>query len=263
MQKIDGKKIADEILANLKSNIKNSGSKPGLAVLLVGEDRASQIYVGLKERAAKEIGLNFEKVLFDEHVDEDIIISKIEDLNGNDNIHGIIVQLPLPEKFNTDKIINAISPKKDADGFRESSENENPVFPTAIIKMIESVDREVKTAAIITKSEKFGEMMKLQLEKRGISSEYIFCDNISNADLGGYDAIISACGIPNLIKSEIVKDEAIIIDGGISKEGNKVLGDADIESFEDTNCYLSPVPGGVGPVTVACLLESVYKLSLK
>lgn len=263
MELINGKEIADKILAELREKIKGSSSKPGLAVLLVGNDKASHIYVGLKEKAAKEIGINFEKFLFNEDCDEEEIISKIEELNDDENIHGIIVQLPLPAKFNADGIINTILPEKDADGFREGSLNENPVFPSAIMRMIESVNRKVKNALIVTKSKKFGEMMKGQLEKREIESEYIFCEEISEKDLSIYDAIITACGMPGLIKSDMVRNDVIIIDGGIKKENKEVLGDVEIKSFENTNCAVSPVPGGVGPVTVVCLLESVYLLSKK
>ncbi|MDD3498075.1 MAG: bifunctional 5,10-methylenetetrahydrofolate dehydrogenase/5,10-methenyltetrahydrofolate cyclohydrolase [Candidatus Moranbacteria bacterium] len=263
MKLIDGKKIADGILAELKEKIKNSGFVPGLAVVLVGNDKASQIYVGLKEKAAREVGINFEKFLFDEDVKEEEIISKIEGLNKNENIHGIIVQLPLPEKFDTDKIINAIYPEKDADGFRNGSKNENPVFPSAIMKMIRSESGDIKSAVIITKSSKFGESMQGVLEKNNVESDYLFCDKFEKDDLSGYDAVITACGMPDLIGSESVRDGAVVIDGGIKKEGKKVLGDIDIESFKNTDCAVSPVPGGVGPVTVACLLESVYELALK
>jgi len=263
MQLINGKGIADNILSKLKSDIDKSGSIPGLAVVLVGDDKASHIYVELKEKAAQEVGIKFEKFLFSEEDGEEKIISKIKELNNDENFHGIIVQLPLPEKFNTNKIISVISPRKDADGFRENSLSNDPVFPSAIMKMVESVKNDSKNAAVITKSEKFGKSMQESLKRNEIKSEYIFCDKINEEDLKKYDTVVTACGMPGLIKNNMVKNGAIIIDGGIKKEGKKVLGDVDIKSFSESNCFISPVPGGVGPVTVACLLESVYKLSLK
>lgn len=262
MQTIIGKDIADKMLLDLKKKIENSSSAPGLAVLLIGDDKASQIYVGLKEKAAQMVGVNFQKFLFDENSSEEEIIEKIEELNSDKNFNGIIVQLPLPEKFNTNKIINTISPKKDADGFRKESINKNPVFPTAILKMIESINIDIKNSVVVTKSERFGETMKGILKGKNIESDYIICNEIKERDLKEYGAIITACGIPNLISSNIVKDGSIIIDGGIKKEDGKIMGDVDVDSFKNTNCYISPVPGGVGPVTVACLLESVYNLSL-
>lgn len=266
MHIIDGRKIADEILSGLKKDINNSSSKVGLAVVLIGDDEASKIYVGLKEKSSKEIGINFRKVLFDKSASEEHILDEIEKLNQDENIHGIIVQLPLPEKFDTDKIISAISPEKDADGFRENSLNENPVFPSAILKMIKSAsggDLENKKAVTIANSEKFGEMMNKILLREGIKSDYVFCSGIGGQDISGYDIVITACGVPHLIKNSMVKNGAIIIDGGIKKEGKTVLGDVDMDSFIKTDCAVSPVPGGVGPVTVACLLESVYLLNKK
>lgn len=265
MQKIDGKIVADKILAEIKGNISNSSPIPGLAVVLVGDDEASRIYVGLKEKAAKEVGINFEKFLFSEGDEEADIIGKIEELNKDTKVDGIIVQLPLPKKFDTDRIINTISPEKDADGFRENSLNENPVFPSAILKMIKSASGDLKNkkAVVVANSEKFGEMMSKILSRDGIESDYVFCSEIGAQDISVYDIIITACGVPHLIKNNMVKNGAIIIDGGIKKEGKSVLGDVDMDSFIKTDCYVSPVPGGVGPVTVACLLESVYLLSKK
>lgn len=263
MQLINGEKIADKILAKIKSDIAGSNLIPKLAVVLVGDDKASHIYVNLKEKASKKVGINFEKFLFNESEEENKILNKIKELNQDKNVHGIIIQLPLPRKIDTDKIINAISPEKDADGFRKKSLNKNPVFPTAIMKMIESVKNKPKNAVVIARSEKFGKSMQEVLRKNKIESEYIFCDEVDKKDLRGYSVVITACGIPKLIKSDFVKNGAIIIDGGIKKENGKVLGDVDMQSFAKTNCMISPVPKGVGPVTVACLLESVYKFSCK
>jgi methylenetetrahydrofolate dehydrogenase (NADP+)/methenyltetrahydrofolate cyclohydrolase len=261
MKIIDGKKIAHEILEELKKKIDKSEAVPGLAVVLIGNDSASELYVNLKEKASREVGMNFYKFTFSEDEEEENIIQKIEELNNDKKIHGIIVQLPLPEKFDTDKIINSIDCEKDADGFREDSFCKDPVFPRAIMRMIESVASEKENSLVIAKSRKFGEIMTKMLEKKKIKSEYVLCGEIESKNLNSYDAIVTACGIPNLINNSMVRNDAVIIDGGIRKVDGKTLGDLDFLSFKNTNCYVSPVPGGVGPVTVACLLESVYRLS--
>jgi methylenetetrahydrofolate dehydrogenase (NADP+)/methenyltetrahydrofolate cyclohydrolase len=281
MHLIDGKKISDVVLNGIKEGIANHRIKPGLAVVLVGDDEASRIYVGLKEKAANEVGINFFKCLFDGDASEEKVLEKINELNQDESIHGIIVQLPLPEKFDVQKIINTISPRKDVDGFHPVNVENffddksvlDPVFPRAIVKMIENTLREsgkeVKSAMIVVNSEKFGRVMKKALEKKGIDSKFVFSADILkekesgsiNGDFLGADIIISACGSPGLIDSSMAKDGAIIIDGGIKKVGKKVFGDVDIRSFENTDCYVTPVPGGVGPMTVACLLENVFLVS--
>lgn len=265
MKVIDGTKIADEILVELENKIKKSGIIPGLAVVLIGDNDASHIYVNLKEEAAEKVGINFKKFLFDKNVDEKIIIEKINKLNQDENIHGIVVQLPLPGKFDTNKIINTISLAKDADGFRKNSLVKCPVFPLAIIKMIGSVTNAPKKVLVIAKSDRFGKTMVEQLDKRGFRSNYVIYTEIDKENIKNYDVVVTACGIPNMIKARAVKNDAVIIDGGIKKEKEKgkVLGDVDFASFKNTNCHVSPVPYGVGPVTVACLLESVYNLRLK
>jgi len=281
MKIIKGKKIAENILNDLKEKIKLLKKKPCLAVVLVGDDKASQIYIKLKELASKKIGIEFKKFLFDKKEREKEIIKKIKELNKNKRVTGIIVQLPLPKKLNKNLIINAVSPKKDVDGFHIKNQNlflENkksvePVFPKAIVKMINVArDGDNLKAIIVCRSEIFGRIMKKTLEKNEIQAEFIFCkDLIDNNKNNKYahiilkraDIVISACGTPGLIKGEAVKNNAIIIDGGITKKNKIVLGDVDINSFKNTDCKITPVPGGVGPVTVATLLENVYLTSKK
>lgn len=281
MNLIDGKKISENILNGIKERIASHRIKPGLAVVLVGDDEASHIYVDLKEKAANDVGINFFKCLFEDSVSEKEVIKKIKELNSDENIDGIIVQLPLPEKFDTQKIINSIVPKKDVDGFHpvniedffKDKSTLDPVFPRAIVKMIDYAAREsdsgVESAIIVVNSEKFGDVMSKALEKKGIESKFVFCENVIDqkesgnvsGDFLSADVIITACGNPGLIDSSMAKDGAIIIDGGIKKVGKKVFGDVDVRSFKRTNCRITPVPGGVGPVTVACLLENVFLVS--
>lgn len=266
MKLLRGKKIADKILKDLKSKIKKEKLKPALAVVLVGEDKASQIYVNLKKKAARKIGVEFYLFKYGKNISENEIIKKIKELNADKKIDGIIVQLPLPKKLSVQKIISAIDPKKDADGFSVKS-SAVPVFPKAIIKTLEAVPRakllENKKWAIITNSEKFGKVMQTALKREKIKAEYILYKNYkkSLSIIKQADGIISAVGKPNLIKGDMIRNGVIVVDGGITKKDKKVLGDADFKSVKNKASYITPVPGGVGPVTIACLLENVYLLS--
>lgn len=289
MRLLRGRKIADKILADLKKAIQKQKSKPALAVLLVGENKASRIYASLKQKAAQRNGIGFYLYEFSKNSSEKEIIGKIKELNGDKKISGIIVQLPLPKKFSaqggsasggkTQKIINAISPEKDADGFsaqggpaggrhpQKNSTSLQPVFPKAILKLIESSGQKIagKRAIVVANSKKFGETMVAALKQKKIRANYILAKEIKNnlAKLKKADMIITAVGKPDLITGDMVKKNVVIIDGGIIKKGKKVLGDVDFESVKNKVSYITPVPGGVGPVTIACLLENVYLLSKK
>ncbi len=279
MQLIKGREIADNILVDIKSKILEMGTKPTLAVFLIGEDEASKIYVGLKEKAARDIGMDFKLFRYDANISEQEILARIEDLNKDKNISGIIVQLPLPEGLDKNKIINAISPEKDVDGFHCENQKKFgcgakckifPVFPKAIIKMVEFAIGEnslenVNKAVIICVSDDFGIIMQEAFKKINIEAQYIFCDNlVSNSEeLKDVDVVVTACGVINIINSAMVKAGAIVIDGGIIKIEGKVHGDVDIESFKNQDVFVSPVPGGVGPVTVACLLENTFLAGVK
>lgn len=270
MNKLYGKPVAEKILSRLKSEISLCAEKPGLAVVLIGSDSASQIYVNLKEGMAREIGMNFLRLDFAENTPQDEIISRIESLNTDEKIHGIIVQLPLPLGFDTQKIISSIDPGKDADGFhRENSrlflEGRGlvlPVFPRAIMSLLESSEENLdgKSAIVLANSDEFGAIMSKMLSSRNIDARYVLAEKIPlNLELiRGADIVVSAMGSPELIKGEMLKNGAIVIDGGIEKVGEKVFGDVDLGSTEALDGYITPVPGGVGPVTIACLLENVF-----
>lgn len=270
MKALNGKLVADRILTDLKAKISQEKSVPSLAVLLVGNNKASKIYVSLKEKKAQFIGIKFSLFEFSADAKEQEILEKIKDLNANVNINGIIVQLPLPDKFDAQKIINAISPAKDVDGFHPESiekfkEDKDvywPVFPKAIVMLLESSKEDVvgKNAIVVVNSEKFGEVMKIALKKIKIVSEYIFADKLQNniEKIRSADVIVTAVGQAGVIKGSMIEQGVIVIDGGITEKEGKVLGDVDFESVKDVAGYVSPVPGGVGPVTIACLLENVY-----
>ncbi|EKE15880.1 MAG: bifunctional 5,10-methylene-tetrahydrofolate dehydrogenase/5,10-methylene-tetrahydrofolate cyclohydrolase [uncultured bacterium] len=264
MNILEGKTVSANILADLKEKIAKEKKAPGLAVILVGQNKASEIYVGLKEKRAKEIGINFSLFRFNENSEEEEIIQKIKDLNRDENINGIIVQLPIAEKFNTQRIINEIDVKKDVDGFSVSDKSGKlePVFPKAIIVLLESGKKNIfgKYAVVIANSEKFGSVMQKALEKKRVKAEYILRGDIENnlEKIKNADIVVTAVGEKKLIKGNMLKNGAMVIDGGIVEENGKVLGDADFESMKNREGFISPVPGGVGPVTIACLLENVY-----
>ncbi|HOW60826.1 MAG TPA: bifunctional 5,10-methylenetetrahydrofolate dehydrogenase/5,10-methenyltetrahydrofolate cyclohydrolase [Candidatus Moranbacteria bacterium] len=256
-----GKPIADKILNRLKSDISMSNKKPGMAVILVGKDEASHLYVSLKEKKAREIGINFQRFDLEENISENKVIDLIQKINNDKNIHGMIVQMPLPRILNAKKIISNIDPRKDADGFSGKSAL-SPVFPQAILLLLESSGEnlERKKAIVIANSDEFGQTMAKMLLKNNIQTEYLIAKNMSENmnKIRKADIVISAVGHCGLLKGEMLKDKAIVIDGGIEKFNGKVIGDVDFASVEEKNGFLSPVPGGVGPVTIACLLENVY-----
>jgi methylenetetrahydrofolate dehydrogenase (NADP+)/methenyltetrahydrofolate cyclohydrolase len=270
MKLLYGKTVADKILSHLKNEIFAAPQKPGLAVILVGNDQASKIYVNLKEKKAQEIGMNFFRFDLSQTTLEDEILKRIEALNHDKMVHGIIVQLPLPQGFNTEKIITSIDPKKDADGFHPQNAELFlkgkgsiwPVFPRAIAKLIQSAEQELtgKKALVIANSEDFGKIMCAALENLASEATYILAGSISSQleKICDADIVVSAVGRPGLLKGEMFKEGAIVIDGGIEKVGEKVLGDVDFASTEGKNGFLTPVPGGVGPLTIACLLENTF-----
>jgi methylenetetrahydrofolate dehydrogenase (NADP+)/methenyltetrahydrofolate cyclohydrolase len=270
MKLLFGKLVAEKMLAHLKSEIFLFEKKPRLDVVLIGKDEASKLYVALKEKKAREIGIDFRLHEFDENVSLNDIVLLINDLNLNEDVSGMIVQLPLPEKFNTDEIISLIDPKKDVDGFHPKSselflQEKNcmaPVFPSAILQLIQSSQQELngKFALVIANSDEFGIIMCKVLQNAGLSAEYVLANSISqNIDkINTADVVVSAVGLPGLINGQMLKGGAIVIDGGIKKVKEKVLGDIDFASTKGLNGYITPVPGGVGPVTIACLLNNVF-----
>lgn len=278
MKLLKGKKISEKILNSLKNKIKKEKLKPALAVVLVGDNIASRIYVSLKEKAAGKIGIKFYLHKFSAKAKEMEIIKSIKKLNTDKKISGIIVQLPLPKNLNTQKIINAIDPKKDADGFSafgrpaegwHQKDKIEPVLPKAIMKILEiknlRLNLRFRGAMIVANSEKFGKIMVASLKQKKISGVYILAKEIkkNRIKIKKADVVISAVGKPGLIRGDMIKKGAIVIDAGITKKGKKVLGDVDFTSVKTKASYITPVPGGVGPVTIACLLENVYLLSKK
>jgi len=260
-----GKPVADGILSRLKEKISQKGSAPKLAVVLVGDNKASGIYVNLKEKKAREIGVGFFLSRFPADVEENYILAEIRRLNDDVRINGIIVQLPLPEKLDASRIINEISVEKDVDGFSTKEgrpSNLTPVFPKAIMMMIGSSGKEIfgKKALVVANSDRFGEAMCSVLEKSGTIAGYILADTVSDniEKIRDADIVVTAVGECGIISGSMIRPSAIVIDGGMVEKEGHVSGDVDFLSVSGMAGYVSPVPGGVGPVTIACLLENVY-----
>jgi methylenetetrahydrofolate dehydrogenase (NADP+)/methenyltetrahydrofolate cyclohydrolase len=257
VQKIDGKAIAERVKDKISREIfTDQENRPNLAIILVGEREDSKLYVSLKEREGKKVGIdtNLYKLAGDEPEEE--ILEIIDFLNKDELIDGILVQLPLPSQYNTDKIINAIKPEKDADGFR--IDHPDYIMSPVLAAVLACLDKikftaEGQAACVLYNSEVFGQSVKQVLEERGLMVG--LKDNLAEADV-----IVSALGQPGYIKGEMIKSGAVIIDIGITKVGDKVCGDADYDSVKDRASFITPVPGGIGPMTIAFLFKNVLEI---
>ncbi|MBI4262405.1 bifunctional 5,10-methylene-tetrahydrofolate dehydrogenase/5,10-methylene-tetrahydrofolate cyclohydrolase [Candidatus Uhrbacteria bacterium] len=276
-QLLDGKKIADGIRAQIRTDLQRSGVAPGLAVLLVGNDPASHLYVSLKEKAAKEVGIHFEKYLFFAATPEAELIQKILELNRRTDIHGILVQVPLPDPLSEDRLIAAIDPKKDADGFHPKNIDAllagiTTIVPSVIrgiLALIEAthVPLAGKHAIILANSFAFAQPIRKMLTDCNVSTD-IDRSTTSPGDVGlhhpemcTYDIVITARGIPKSVTPDMVKEGAIVIDVGTTLVDGKIRGDVHPDVAKKSG-WLTPVPGGVGPMTVAYLLRNVVDASL-
>ncbi|MFA6918673.1 MAG: tetrahydrofolate dehydrogenase/cyclohydrolase catalytic domain-containing protein [Patescibacteria group bacterium] len=264
---LDGEKLAKEIKLDLAQKIFLSKQKPGLATILIGDDPASLLYVNLKEKEAGKVGINFHKYLCNQDCYQDIsekeLLTMIKFLNEDPGTNGIIVQLPLPEKYHTQKIINAVDPGKDVDGFHPKNKEVIPPTIFAIIELLRSTKEKLenKKTLIIGKSSIFINGLESYIQKE-LKIKNLKQSNIIPNNSKDYDIIIIAIGQAKALKKTMIKDGAIIIDVGINKLHEKTIGDADPKVTEVAS-YFSPVPGGVGPLTVACLLKNTYLLSKK
>ncbi len=271
---IDGKKEAEIIRNEIKKEIsdlkKKSGKTPSLTVILIGDFAPSLMYVKNKEKSAREVGINSEIIRYPKNVGEKDILKKIEELNKNDEISGILVQLPLPSQISKEKIINAINPSKDVDGFNPinvgnlSSGYDSivPCTPLGCLLLIKKIEPNLagKHAVIIGRSNLNGKPMAQLLLKENCTVTIVHSktNDLQNECLKA-DILVAAVGVPNLIKKDWVKKNAIVIDVGINKVGEKILGDVNFDALKDNVKAITPVPGGVGPMTIACLLKNTLK----
>ena len=271
---LDGKKEAALLREKIKKEIiilkKKENKAPGLTVILIGDFVPSQIYVRNKEKNSKEVGINSEVVKYSRYISEKEVLEKIEELNHNNNVSGILVQLPLPAHINKEKIINAISPKKDVDGFNPinvgnlaSGYNSIiPCTPLGCLYLIKKVEKNLsgKHAVIIGRSNLNGKPMAQLLLKENCTVTIIHSKTKDlKTECQKADILVAAVGVANLVKGDWVKKDSIIIDVGINKVGDKIVGDVDFEQVQNKVKAITPVPGGVGPMTIACLLKNTLE----
>ena len=285
MKIIDGKKISNDVLDEIKivvdERIKNRKKVPHLAAVLVGEDGPSETYVKSKIRACERVGFNSSLFKFEMDISQDELLKEIIKINENQDIDGFIVQLPLPSNIDQEKILTQISPNKDVDGFHPYNYGKMtlgidtflPATPAGIVELIKRYKIELsgKKCLVIGRSQIVGLPISILL---GQNKSYanatvtVAHSRTKNLDLlcASSNIIISAIGIPNFLKSTMVSDKTVIIDVGISRiedstspRGYKIVGDVDIEDFRDRDIMITPVPGGVGPMTIAMLLQNTLK----
>tara|TARA_B100000287_G_scaffold105008_1_gene97326 strand:+ start:3359 stop:4264 length:906 start_codon:yes stop_codon:yes gene_type:complete len=277
---IDGKSFAiqirSEIAAQVKVLLDSKGIKPGLAVILVGEDPASQVYVRSKGKQTIEVGMNSYEYKLDRNISEGDLLGLIEKLNADENVNGILCQLPLPDHLNSDLVINSINPEKDVDGFHISNvgllatgqKSMVPCTPLGCLMMLRSElgDLSGKNAVIIGRSNIVGKPMAHLLIKDSctVTIAHSRTKNIEELCQSA-DILVAAVGRPEMVKANWIKEGAAVIDVGInrvevdpemSSKGYKIVGDVDFESAKNKAGSITPVPGGVGPMTIACLLAN-------
>ena len=271
---IDGKKIAAELREELKKEVSELKVKynkiPGLTVILIGDMAPSQIYVRNKEKSANEVGLKSEVIKYPEEVEEKNVLDKIEELNKDDTVSGILVQLPLPKHIDKQKVIETITPSKDVDGFHPMNvgnlssgyESSVPCTPLGCYLMIKKIEPNLsgKKAVMIGRSNLNGKPMTQLLLKENCT---VTITHSKTKDLKAEcleaDIIVAAVGIPELVKADWVKKDSIVIDVGINKTEKGIVGDVAFEEVSKVAKALTPVPGGVGPMTIACLLKNTIE----
>ena len=271
---IDGKKTAAELREKLKKKVielkSTYDSVPGLTVILVGEDPPSKIYVKNKEKFAKEVGMNSEVIRYPENVEEKVVLTKIKELNNNDKVSGILVQLPLPKHIDKRKVIETILPDKDVDGFHpvnvgnlSSGYDSNiPCTPLGCYLLLKTVEKNLnsKHAVVIGRSNLNGKPMTQLLLRENCTVTITHSKTKDlKAECSRADIIIAAVGRPKLVKGDWVKKNAIVIDVGINKTNSGLVGDVDFDEVSKVAKAITPVPGGVGPMTIACLLNNTFE----
>lgn len=273
---IDGKELAKKIRGNLKievDELKRKGVNPKLAVIMVGDDSSSKVYVKNKSKACNEIGIEYEEILLSANIVMNELLDIIEDLNKRDDIHGILLQSPIPNHLDIREAFNKIDCKKDVDGFHPINVGKLSIgedcfiscTPYGVIRMLEeyNIDIEGKNAVIIGRSNIVGKpLIQCLLQKNATvtvchSKTKNLHDIVRNADI-----VIAAIGKAKFITSDMIRDGAVVIDVGINRmDDGKLVGDVDFDSVKDKVSYITPVPGGVGPMTIAMLMENIVKAS--
>ena len=282
MQILDGKKVSEDIKNEIAAEVqkmRDNGEKvPHLAAIIVGNDGASLTYVGSKVKACERVGFESTLVKMPSTTSETELLKKIKELNTNEDIDGFIVQLPLPKQIDTQRVIMEIDPSKDVDGFHPENFGKMaldmstfiPATPFGILELLEryNVDTEGKHTVVIGRSHIVGRPMSILMGRKGfpgnstVTLTHSHTKNI-NQITSQADIIITALGVPNYLKAEMIKDDAVIIDVGITRvvdetteKGYRITGDVDFENVSKKASFITPVPGGVGPMTIAMLLKN-------
>ena len=271
---IDGKKVAADLRQDLKKKITELKSTynavPGLTVILVGEDPPSKIYVKNKEKFAIEVGINSDVIKYPENVEEKVLLNKIRELNNNNKVSGILVQLPLPKHIDKRKVIETIIPGKDVDGFHPMNvgnlsagyDSSIPCTPLGCYLLLKTVEKNLngKHAVVIGRSNLNGKPMTQLLLKENCTVTITHSKTKDlKSECSRADIIIAAVGRPRLVKGDWVKKDAIVIDVGINKTDKGLVGDVDFDEVSKVAKAITPVPGGVGPMTIACLLSNTVE----
>ncbi len=284
LQILDGKALAEKMYINIKNQTENMNKKPCLAVILVGSDPASQVYVNNKKKSCEKAGVTSISIEFPEDISEKEVLDKIEELNKDSSVTGMIVQVPLPKHISEEKVLYAIDPKKDMDGFHPRNLGEvylgkdkeflPPATPAGIVAMLEQNNIEIagKEVVVVGRSNNVGKAVAMMLLNR--NATVTVCHS-KTQDLTFHtkraDIIIAAVGRPKFITGEMIKDGAVIVDVGIHRIANPdtsadkkfvLCGDVDFETVKDKVSAISPVPGGVGPMTVASLIQNTLRAFL-
>lgn len=271
---IDGKRVASQIKENIVAEVRSlkqkTGKTPGLAVVLVGDDHASAVYVRTKNKTCKNLGFqSFENIL-PANTSESTLLGLIDELNKDERVSGILVQLPLPSHISSYKILEAINPQKDVDGFHlvnigrlvTGNATFKPCTPEGIIQLLDhyKVDVEGKNAVVLGRSNIVGKPISLLLLERNatVTICHSRTKNLS-AITKLADILIAAIGKPNFVTADMVKDDVVIIDVGINRVNDKLIGDVDYQSVSKKASLITPVPGGVGPMTIAVLMANTLQ----
>ncbi|MBW2992054.1 bifunctional methylenetetrahydrofolate dehydrogenase/methenyltetrahydrofolate cyclohydrolase FolD [Candidatus Woesearchaeota archaeon] len=277
---IDGNRIAAELRKNIRQEVEKLSKKPGLAVILIGENPASKVYVNMKEIKCKEVGIQSFKYELDKDIPEEDVLKLIDKLNRDDTVNGILVQMPVPDQISESKVINAVLPEKDVDGFHpmntgnllRGDKSLVSCTPKGIIKLIESTGIEIegKRAVIIGRSNIVGKPVSILLMQKNATITVCHSRTKNIKDIcKNADILVAALGRPKFVTADMVKHGAVVIDVGInrvddsSEKGYHLKGDVDFENVKERCSHITPVPGGVGPMTIACLLENTliaYKM---
>lgn len=276
MKLLEGKKVAtalDETMTQRVAELKKKGVTPGLAVILVGDNSASAVYVRNKKRRAEKLGINFQLIHFEKTVSEAELLNKIDELNNDQAVDGFIVQLPVPDHIDEDKVIEAIDPHKDVDGFTPISVGNlwigtpltKPATASGILMMLDhyNVDLDGKNVVIVGRSNIVGKpTAALMLDRNAtVTITHSHTKNLKEITSKA-DVLVVAIGKAKFITQDYVKDQAIVIDVGMDRDENgKLCGDVDFEDVKDKAAMMTPVPGGVGPMTITALVDQVIELA--